>query len=161
MEAAEAICSSTATQSEMETIDLIFNLHDKSLLMIEENLMQTRYRLPAPLQLYLREKQPPTAFREAHARYYLTLAQEQDRKLEGSEQSEALSEMAIELDNFRAVFRFAEENAKWLLFGQLTVALSEFFYLCGLWNEGLGWLKRAETELKQQIDECQKTEGRI
>ena len=156
LEAAEAICSSTSTQSEMETIDLIFNLHDKSLLMIEENLMQTRYRLPAPLQLYLREKQPPTAFREAHARYYLRLAQEQDRKLEGSEQSEALSEMAIELDNFRAVFRFAEENAKWLLFGQLTVALSEFFYVCGLWNEGLGWLKRAETELKQQIDECQK-----
>ncbi|MYB02362.1 tetratricopeptide repeat protein, partial [Candidatus Poribacteria bacterium] len=123
--------------------------------MIEEYLTQTRYRLPAPLQLYLQEKQPPIAFREAHARYYLTLAQEQDRKLEGSEQSEALSEIAIELGNFRAVFRFAQENAKWLLFGQLAVALSEFFYVRGLWNEGLGWLKQAETELNQQIEERQ------
>ena len=156
LEAAEAICSSTSTQSETETIDLIFNLHDKSLLMIEEYLTRTRYRLPAPLQLYLQEKQPPSVFREAHAHYYLTLAQEQDRKLEGSEQSEALSEMAIELDNFRAVFRFAQENAKWLLFGQLSVALSEFFYVRGLWNEGLGWLKQAEIELNQQIDERQK-----
>ncbi|RKU20233.1 hypothetical protein C6503_06580 [Candidatus Poribacteria bacterium] len=155
LEAAEAVCSSTATQSETETIELIFNLHDKSLLMIEENLMQTRYRLPAPLQLYLREKQPATAFREAHAHYYLTLAQEQDRKLEGSEQSEALSEMAIELDNFRAVFRFAQENAKWHLFGQLAVALSEFFYVRGLWNDGLEWLKQAEIELNQQVNEGQ------
>ncbi|MCY3739551.1 MAG: tetratricopeptide repeat protein [Candidatus Poribacteria bacterium] len=156
LEAAETICSSASIQSETETIDLIFNLHDKSLLMIEEYLTQTRYRLPAPLQLYLQEKQPPLAFREAHAHYYLTLAQEQDRKLEGSEQSEALSEMAIELGNFRAVFRFAQENDKWLLFGQLAVALSEFFYVRGLWNEGLGWLKQAEIELNQQIDGHQK-----
>ena len=155
LEAAETICNSTSPQSETETIDLIFNLHDKSLLMIEEYLTQTRYRLPAPLQLYLQEKQPPIAFREAHAHYYLTLAQEQDRRLEGSEQSEALSEMAIELDNFRAVFRFAQENTKWLLFGQLAVALSEFFYVRGLWNEGLEWLKQAEIELNQQIDERQ------
>ena len=159
LEAAEAICSSTSTQSETETIDLIFNLHDKSLLMIEEYLTQTRYRLPAPLQLYLQEKQPPIAFREAHASYYLTLAQEKDRKLEGSEPSEALSEMAIELDNFRAVFGFAQENNEWLLFGQLAVALSKFFYIHGLWTEGFGWLKQAENELHRRLGEHQGLEG--
>lgn len=153
LEAAEVVCSSTCTQSEMETIDLIFNLHDKSLLMIEEDLTRTRYRLPVPVQLYLREKQPPIGSREAHAHYYLTLAQEQGRKLEGPEQNDTLSEMAIELDNFRAVFEFAQANNQWLLFGQLAVALSEFFYIRGLWNEGLGWLKQAETELNQRLGE--------
>lgn len=153
LEAAEVVCSSTCTQSETETIDLIFNLHDKSLLMIEEDLTRTRYRLPIPVQLYLREKQPPIGSREAHAHYYLTLAQEQGRKLEGPEQSDTLSEMAIELDNFRAVFEFAQANNEWLLFGQLAVALSEFFYIRGLWNEGLGWLKQAETELNQRLGE--------
>ena len=153
LEAAEVVCGSTCTQSETETIDLIFNLHDKSLLMIEEDLTRTRYRLPVPVQLYLREKQPPIGFREAHAHYYLTLAQEQGRKLEGPEQSDTLSEMAIELDNFRAVFEFAQANNEWLLFGQLAVALSEFFYIRGLWNEGLGWLKQAETELHQRLGE--------
>ena len=160
LEAAETICSSVCVHAEQdlpytETIDLIFNLHDKSLLMTEEYLTRTRYRLPVPLQLYLREKQHPTGFREAHAHYYLTLAQEQNRKLEGPEQSDALSEMTIELDNFRAVFGFAQEHNEWLLFGQLAVALSEFFYIHGLWNEGLGWLKQAETELCQRLGEHQ------
>ncbi len=153
LEAAEVVYSSTGTHAERETIDLIFNLHDKSLLMTEESLTRTRYRLSTPLQLYLREKQIPTGFREAHAHYYLTLAQEQDKKLKGPEQSDALSEMEVELDNFRAVFGFAQENTEWLLFGQLAVALSEFFYVRGLWNEGLEWLKQAEIELSQQLDE--------
>ncbi len=160
LEAAETICSSAYVLAEQdlpytETIDLVFNLHDKSLLMTEEYLARTRYRLAGPLQLYLREKQYPTGFREAHAHYYLTLAQEQEKKLEGPEQSDALSEMAIELDNFRAVFGFAQENNEWLLFGQLAVALSEFFYVRGLWNEGLEWLKQAETELHQRLEEHQ------
>ena len=160
LEAAETICNSVSVQTEqdlphIETIDLIFNLHDKSLLMTEEYLTRTRYRLPAPLQLYLRAKQHPLGFREAHAHYYLTLAQAQNKKLEGTKQSDTLSEMAIELDNFRAIFGFAQENNEWLLFGQLAAALSKFFYLHGLWTEGLGLLKQAETELCQQLGEHQ------
>lgn len=160
LEAAETICSSACVHEEQnspytETIDLIFNLHDKSLLITEEYLTRTRYRLPVPLQLYLREKEHPTGFREAHAHYYLTFAQEQDRKLEGPEQNDTLSEMTIELDNFRAVFGFAQENNEWLLFGQLAFALSKFFYIHGLWTEGLGWLKQAEAELHQQLGEHQ------
>ena len=160
LEAAETICSSACVHEELdspytETIDLIFNLHDKSLLITEEYLTRTRYRLPVPLQLYLREKQQPTRFREAHAHYYLTLAQEQDRKLEGPEQSYTLAEMAIELDNFRAVFGFAQEHNEWLLFGQLAAALSKFFYIHGLWSEGLEWLKQAEAELHQRLGEHQ------
>ena len=160
LEAAETICNAACVHEEQdshytETIDLIFNLHDKSLLITEESLTRTRYRLPVPLQLYLREKENPTGFREAHAHYYLTFAQEQDRKLEGPEQNDALSEMIIELDNFRAVFGFAQENNEWFLFGQLAAALSKFFYIHGLWTEGLGWLKQAESELHQRIGEHQ------
>ena len=160
LEAAETICNSACVDAEQdshytETIDLIFNLHDKSLLITEESLTRTRYRLPVPLQLYLREKKHPTGFREAHAHYYLTFAQEQDRKLEGPEQNDALSEMVIELDNFRAVFGFAQENNEWFLFGQLAVALWKFFYIHGLWTEGLGWLKQAEAELHQRLGEHQ------
>ena len=160
LEAAETICNSACVQAEQavpytEIIDLIFNLHDKSLLVTEEYLTRTRYRLPVPLQLYLREKQSPIGFREAHAHYYLTLAQEQNRKLEGPEQSAALSEMTIELDNFRAVFGFAQEHKEWLLFGKLAAALSKFFYIHGLWTEGLGWLKQAEAELHQRLGEHQ------
>ena len=61
----------------------------------------------------------------------------------------------MRLDNFRAVFRFAQENNEWFLFGQLAVALSKFFYIHGLWTEGLGWLKQAESELHQRLGEHQ------
>ena len=158
LEAVETIWSSvspvTADKTpgtEVETIDLIFSLHDKSLLITDEHLARTRYRLSVPLQLYLREKQHLAEFREAHAHYYLSLAQQENEKLQGSAQSNALSEMAIELDNFRAAFGFAEEKTEWLLFGQLAVALAQFFYIRGLWSEGLAWLKRAEMELQQLL----------
>ena len=154
LEAAETIWHSTCDLSEkepaspaVETLDLIFSLHDKSLLVMDEHLARTRYRLSVPLQLYLRGKHCLTPFPAAHARYYLRLAQEQNKKLQGPEQTDALAEMAIELDNFRAAFGFAKEDGEWLLFGQLAVALSQFFYIRGLWNEGLSWLKQAETEL--------------
>ena len=155
-----SVCPLTTDKTptaEIETIDLIFGLHDKSLLITEEYLTRTRYRLSVPLQLYLREKHPLAEFREAHARYYLRLAQQENEKLQGSEQIDALSEMAIELDNFRAAFGSARENAEWLLFGQLAVALSQFFYIRGLWNEGLTWLKQAKIEL-QYLLQNQKSE---
>ena len=162
LEAAEAICNSTSFQREhelpdIEIFDLIFNLHDKSLLIRDEHLGKIRYRLSVPLQLYLRRKQHPTGFREVHAQYYLALAQQQDKRLQGAAQSDTLSEMAIELDNFRAVFGFAQGHAEWCLFGKLAVALSQFFYVRGLWSEGLAWLKQAEIEL-QQFARNQKSE---
>lgn len=164
LEAAETICGSISVQAardlpSMEILDLIFNLHDKSLLITDEHRERTRYHLSVPLQLYLRQQQQPTEFRESHAHYYLTLAQQQDKRLQGVEQTDALSEMAIELDNFRAAFRFTKQKGEWLLFGQLAVALSQFFYIRGLWGEGLEWLKQAETQLHQQIAQNQNSEN--
>ena len=147
LEAAEAICSPSVDEGNpapSNTLDLIFSLHDKSLLITTG----TRYRLSVPLQLYLREKQDATdAFREAHARYYLALAQALDEKLQGAEQTAALSEMALELDNFRAAMAFLTASEAWHLFSEFAVALSQFFYVRGLWGEGVTWLQRAKTAL--------------
>ncbi len=155
LEAAETICIATSFQTDTEILNLIFNLYDKSLLISDEHLGRTRYRLSVPLQLYLQGKSQQTGFRKAHARYYLTFAQQQNEKLQGAEQTTALSEMAIELDNFRAAFGFAQGNADWLAFGQLAAALSQFFYVRGLWSEGLAWLKQTESALQKQLVHCQ------
>ncbi len=127
------------------TLALIFSLHDKSLLITTG----ARYRLSVPLQLYMREKrQASDAFREAHAAYYLTLARALDKKLRGAAQTDALSEMAQELDNFRAALAFLAAGAAWHPFSQLAVALTQFFYVRGLWGEGVAWLQQAETALR-------------
>lgn len=156
--AVERICSAIGKNCNAPVaesiLDLIFSLHDKSLLITEEHHGQTRYRLSVPLQRYMREKQPAAPeFRKAHARYYLMLGQEQSEKLKGAEQSTALSEMAIELDNFRAAFGWAQEAAAWSLFGQLVVALSQFFYIRGLWSEGVTWLQQAEIGISSSLAE--------
>ncbi len=146
LEAAEVICSEDADK----TLDLIFSLHDKSLLIQEKHLTRTRYRLSVPLQIYMREKQKDTTdFRRMHANYYLNLAQEEDKKLKGAEQSTALAEMAIELDNFRAALTFSMEQGEWYVFSQLAAALTQFFYIRGLWGEGIKWLRAAETALRK------------
>lgn len=153
LEAAEAICAPSVDEvcnpAPSSTLDLIFSLHDKSLLITTG----TRYRLSVPLQLYLRERQDATdAFRAAHARYYLALAQALDEKLQGAEQTAALSEMALELDNFRAALVSLADSDAWCLFSQLAVALSQFFYVRGLWREGVTRLQQAETALRGPAD---------
>ena len=155
--AAEALCSPSADESNpasSNTLDLIFSLHDKSLLITTD----TRYRLSVPLQLYLREKQDATdAFREAHARYYLALAQALDEKLQGAEQTAALSEMALELDNFRAAMAFLAASEAWHLLSEFAVALSQFFYVRGLWGEGVTWLQQAKTALTSLPEQLEYT----
>ena len=158
LEAVETICSEIEENRDAPVaesiLDLIFSLHDKSLLITEEHQARTRYRLSVPLQRYMWEKQPAAPeFRKSHARYYLMLAQEQAEKLKGAEQSIALSEIAIELDNFRAAFGWAREAAAWPLFGQLAVALSQFFYIRGLWSEGVTWLQQAKTGISSLLAE--------
>ena len=137
--AAEGICGSE------NTLELVFSLLDKSLLITTGN----RYRLSVPLQLYMREKhQASDEFLRAHAAYYLTLAQELDERLHGAAQVDALSEMAQELDNFRAAQAFLAEREAWHPFSQFAVALAQFFYVRGLWGEGIAWLQQAETALR-------------
>lgn len=137
--AAEDICGSEST------LELVFSLLDKSLLITTGH----RYRLSVPLQLYMREKhQASDEFLRAHAAYYLTLAQELDERLHGAAQVDALSEMAQELDNFRAAQAFLAEREAWHPFSQFAVALAQFFYVRGLWGEGIAWLQQAETALR-------------
>ncbi len=146
LEAVEVICGEDADT----TLALIFSLYNKSLLIQETHLERIRYRLSVPLQIYMREKQRDTReFRRAHANYYLALALKQDEKLKGAAQGGALAELAIELDNFRSALTFIMEQDEWNLFSQLAVALTQFFYIRGLWSEGITWLRKAETALRK------------
>jgi len=147
LEAAEEICDV------LDVFELIFNLQDKSLLKTEEVMEQTRYRLLEPLRAYAQEKLlEPTALQSAHAAYYLSVAQELDQKLQGVEQSIALSLIALDLDNFRAAMAFAQEHEEWKLLGQLSVALSRFFYVRGFWSEQMQCLRQAEAALRRIKD---------
>ena len=98
-----------------------------------------------PLRQYAAEKLGDgEQIKKAHAEYFCTWAKEQDEKLKGVEQSQALSEMALEVDNCRAAMDFAQASGRGKLLGELGVALSRFFDIRGLWSEGMLRLRQAE-----------------
>ncbi|MBC8231535.1 tetratricopeptide repeat protein [bacterium] len=149
LEAAEAICDVP------DVFELLFSLQDKSLLTVEEVMEQTRYLMLEPLREYAKEKLGESLeFKKAHAEHYLSVAQELDQKLQGVDQGLALSLMALELDNFRVAMDFAQEQEQlgWKLLGELGAALSRFFYLRGLWSEGMQRLRQAEGALRNLKD---------
>ena len=147
LQAAEEVCDVP------DALELIFSLQDKSLLTAEEISAQIRYQMSHPLRAYATEKLDDSAkFRKAHAEYYLRIAQHCDQKLTGEEQSVALAEIALELENFRAAMDFTQMS-EGELFGELADALSEFFYIRGLWTEGIQRLRQAETTLKMLKDD--------
>ena len=156
-EAAEEICDVPLRKGGQgvvtDVFELLFSLQDKSLLTVDELMEQTRYGMLEPLREYAKEKLgEDIELKKAHAEYYLSIAQDLDQKLRSADQSDALSLMALELDNFRASMDFSQEQEEWKLLGELGVALSQFFYFRGFWSEGIQRLRQAEGELRSLGD---------
>jgi len=148
-EAAEKICTGTHILGNM------FSLRSKSLMQTEIAQNKKRYFLLEPIRQYAAEKlEGGERIKKAHAKYFYLWAKEQDEKLKGAEQSQTLSEMALELDNFRSAMDFAHEQGGWKLLGELGVALSRFFEIRGLWSEGIQRLGQAEEALRSLSDKA-------
>ena len=131
----------------------LFNLQAKSLVQTETVQRKKRYFLLEPVRQYAAEKiGDGEQIKKAHADYFCIWAKEQDGKLKGVEQSQVLSEMALELDNFRAAMDFTQKQGEWKLLGELGVAFSLFFNIRCLWSEGLLCLRQAEGGLRSLQD---------
>jgi len=136
-----------------DVLGTLLSLQDKSLLAFEEVMEQSRYWLLAPLREYAQEKLGmDVELKKAHALYYLTVAQDNNQKCQGAEQSLALSLMSLELDNFRATMDFAQKQGEKRLLGELSIALSYFFNIRSLWSEGIQRLRQAEKALRNLQD---------
>ncbi len=143
-EAVEQICTGK------HVIGNLFSLRAKSLAQTEIAQGKKRYFLLEPVRGYAAEKLGDgEQVKKAHADYFCEWAKAQDEKLKGLEQSQALDEMALELDNCRAAINFAGAQGRGKLLGELSVAFSQFFDIRGLWFEGIQRLRQAEGVLRQ------------
>jgi predicted ATPase/class 3 adenylate cyclase len=139
LEAAEEVCSSD------EVLDLLTTLVDKSLLMSEEQGGRARYRMLETLRQYGREKlaqcgrEPDLQTR--HLAYFLSVAEEAERKLRGSEQAWWLERLDMEHDNLRAALSLPPTGEQEAEFGlRLASALWWFWHVRGYFAEGREWL---------------------
>jgi predicted ATPase len=148
LEAAEAVCAGEGIE-EYEVLDLLSSLVDKSLVVVDEQEGEVRYRLLETVRQYGREKLDKPGenlqARRAHALYFLRLAEEAEPELRGGHQGRWLEHLK-EHDNFRAALSWSLEHGEPALGLRLAASLGEFWYLSGHLGEGQRWLEAALAE---------------
>jgi predicted ATPase/transcriptional regulator with XRE-family HTH domain len=143
-EAAEAVCG---TGIDEDMLDLLSHLVDKSLVAVEEQMEEARYRLPETIRQYARDKLfeagEAEKVRDHHLDFFLRFAEKAEPKLRSAEQLTWLDSLETEHDNLRIALAWSLESRKSDLALQLTATLSYFWLLRGYWSEGQKWLNDA------------------
>ena len=144
LEAAEAVC--TDELQPLEVVDLLTQLVNRSLVMLETQGRETRYRYLETIRQYAREKLLESGKNEAarggHVAFFLKLAEEAEPKLRGVEQVVWLDRLEAEHDNLRAALAWALAQREIEAGLRLAGSLYRFWYLRGYWREGREWLER-------------------
>jgi non-specific serine/threonine protein kinase len=149
LEAAEAICSGNGVEAP-DTLDLVMQLVDKSLVITETQGGEARYRLLETVRQYgwerLLEAGEADDVQRRHCEWYLDLAEQADPKLRGNEQEMWLERLATEHDNLRTALAWGRTDAQsaeaWL---RLIRAVHYFRIVTEHWTEGRRWLEEALT----------------
>jgi predicted ATPase/class 3 adenylate cyclase len=153
-EAAQALCGERLHE---EVLDLLTHLVDKSLVAVEEETEEGRYRLPETIRQYARDKLFESGeaeqVRDRHLEFFLRFAEGAEPKLRSAEQLEWLGRLETEHDNLRTALAWSLESNKSDHALQLAGALYYFWVLRGNFNEGHKWLNDALTFAEHEQSE--------
>ena len=145
LEAAAAVCADGAV-SASQVAALVASLADKSMVVPPAPSGPARYGMLETLRLYGAERLDAGCEREpasdAHARYFLTLAEEAETGLRGPQEREWVGRLRVELDNLRAAYAWCRKQSDPDLALRLCAALHRF--ACWQANdEILSWAEAA------------------
>jgi predicted ATPase len=148
LEAVEAVCYYDMQEEQVFALDEVASLLDKSLLLqVERADKELRLHMLMTVREYglecLRESGEAEQTHQAHALYYLALAEEAEKRQSGGEQALWLDRLEREHDNFRAALRWLSERQESELTLRLGGALYWFWSVREYINEGYLWLKKA------------------
>src|SRR6266571_7626136 len=158
LEAIEAVYTALETStSTMSTLDSVAALIDKSILQqTEQEGVQPRLVMLETIREYgleaLTASGEMEVIRQAHALYYVTLAEKAEPELGGQQQAEWLERLEREHENLRAAMQWSleagEDGHSREMALQLGGALRRFWIVHGHWSEGRNFLERALAESK-------------
>jgi predicted ATPase/DNA-binding winged helix-turn-helix (wHTH) protein len=147
LDAAEQVCTGDGI-AEVEALDLLTSLADKSLISAEADDGETRYWLLQTVRHYaqdrLRERDEEEArWQRRHLGYFVALAEEAEPLLMGADQHVWLERLETEHDNLRSALTWSSTAGGDAEAGlRAAVALSQFWWLRGYLGEGHAWLVR-------------------
>ena len=147
LEAAEAICVGGAEEAD-QVLDLLTSLVDKSLVTVELDRNEARYRLLETLRQYARdelvESQEGAEVQKRHRSWYLDLAERAEAGIEGPADTVWLNRLEVEHDNLRAAMGWStteKDDSETRL--RLAATLNWFWECHTHWSEGRRWLETA------------------
>ena len=145
LEAAEWICPGGEI-TDLDVLDLLARLVDKSLVITEELEGDVRYRMLETIRHYSREKLAASGeeagVRGRHLQWHLTLAEQAEPPLRGPDQVVWLDRLELDHDDLRAALEWAASpkvEAEVAL--RLGGALHRFWLMRGFLSEGRAWLE--------------------
>jgi predicted ATPase/transcriptional regulator with XRE-family HTH domain len=146
-EAAAAVCFE-GPQSELDALDALLSLADKSLIVVEEGGADKRYRMLETIREYGLLRVDAAGERESlarrHARYFTHFAQETLEQWGVVPEYLSLARVEPELDNFRAAHAWSADRGNDPALGAgLAAALWRFWQFQVDSTEGLRWIEQA------------------
>src|SRR6266480_7243552 len=153
LQAVEAVCAAIGDGDEAgQALDTVASLVDKSLLQqTEQEGAESRFVMLETIRDYGLERLAMNAemeaTRQAHAAYYLALAEDAEPQLLSNQQVTWLERLDREHENLRAALHWllehgeAEQNMEMAL--RLGTALEQFWVIRGYHSEGRTFLERA------------------
>jgi predicted ATPase/DNA-binding SARP family transcriptional activator len=137
LEAAEQVCSGSGIRAD-QVLDLLTALADKSLLTVRHD--PPRYRMLEIIRAYglerLAEAGERDELRQAHAQYFLRLADRSQEYLRGGQQLDWLNRLSDDQDNLHAAIRGAVKAGDADTAVGLVGALGWYWWLRSLKAEG-------------------------
>lgn len=143
-------------------LDTRARLVDKSLVIVEEQNGQTRYRMLETIRQYAREKLTKSGeasvVQKRYVDFFMKLAEEAEPKLKGADQAAWLQRLEREHDNLRAVLQWPTEGGALEVGLRIASALRQLWNIHGYLSEGRGWLERllavAESNSRSSSSSC-------
>ncbi len=158
LQAIEALCAALDRSNEMgRVLDGVASLIDKSLLQqTEQDGEESHFDMLETIREYgleaLETSGEMETTRQAHALYYLTLAEKAEPELAGPQQALWLERLERDYDNLRATLQWSleqdEDGHRREMALRLGGALRRFWIVHGHFSEGRNFLERALAESK-------------
>lgn len=155
LDAAGAVCSGEDLD-EIDILDLLSSLTDKSLVVADTAGEQERCHLLESTRAYALEKLNGAVERERlarrHAEYFRDQAQEADERFGTGSTAAWLASVEREVDNYRAVLEWALKDGHDIGLGRAVAgALQALWFHGGLAVEGRYWLGLAQADLDESM----------
>jgi predicted ATPase len=142
----EAIEQVTNREGRLDTLDLIVELVDQSLVQALGEAAEPRFGMLETIREFaverLEESRTAEDYRIGHQAHYLELAERGNAALGTAAQVEWLERLGRENDNFRAMLRRALRRQDAVSALRMGRALASYWYISGSYGEGRGWMEQ-------------------